>query len=158
MLTEDPEPIDYLVRGVVARGTLTLLLGREKQGKTLVTMAFAARGVAGGGTLAGIEVAPLRVLIVDAENGYRELHRRVRLLGLQAAHAERIEICEAVGHDLRHHIGELAGLLTEVRPDLVVLDSVEVAVGRRRERQRRGRALPSTRSATSSGSTTSAPC
>jgi AAA domain len=82
-----------------------------------------ARGVTGGGDLAGIRVEPLRVAIVDAENGSRELQRRLRSLGLEAAHADRIDIYEAVGHDLRQHLHELTAILKTSKPDLVILDS-----------------------------------
>jgi KaiC/GvpD/RAD55 family RecA-like ATPase len=123
MLTTEPEPVEWLIEGVVARGTLTLLAGREKEGKSLLAMACAARGVTGGGALAGISVQPLRVAILDAENGSRELHRRLRSLGLRAEHAERVEIYEAVGHDLRQHLHEISAVLKTLKPDLLILDS-----------------------------------
>jgi hypothetical protein len=123
MLTTEPEPVDWLIEGFVARGTLTLLAGREKEGKSLLAMACAARGATGGGTLAGIRVEPLRVAILDAENGHRELHRRLRSLGLRAEHADRIDIYEAVGHDLRRHLHEIESVLETSKPDLVILDS-----------------------------------
>jgi putative DNA primase/helicase len=123
MLTTEPEPVDWLIEGVVARGTLTLLAGREKEGKSLLAMACAARGATGGGILAGIRVEPLRVAILDAENGHRELHRRLRSLGLRAEHADRIDIYEAVGHDLRRHLHEIESVLEASKPDLVILDS-----------------------------------
>jgi KaiC/GvpD/RAD55 family RecA-like ATPase len=123
MLGSEPEPVDRLIEGVVARGTLTLLAGREKEGKSLLSMAFAGCGVTGGGSIAGIPVEPLRVLVIDAENGERELHRRLRSLGLGPDHSERIEVYEAHGHDLRRNLGEVEALLIELAPDLVVLDS-----------------------------------
>jgi KaiC/GvpD/RAD55 family RecA-like ATPase len=123
MLTTEPAPVDWLIEGVVARGTLTLLAGREKEGKSLVAMACAARGAGGGGTLAGIHVEPLRVLIIDAENGDRELHRRLRSLGLRSNHVARIEVYEASGHDLRRHMHEVEALLGSYKPDLLILDS-----------------------------------
>ena len=123
MLTSEPEPVDWLIGGVVARGTLTLLAGREKEGKSLLAMACAARGASGGGTLAGIRVEPLRVLIIDAENGDRELHRRMRSLGLRANDAARIEVYEASGHDLRRNLHEVEAVLADSKPDLLVLDS-----------------------------------
>jgi KaiC/GvpD/RAD55 family RecA-like ATPase len=123
MLTSEPEPVDWLIEGVVARGTLTLLAGREKEGKSLLAMACAACGAGGGGTLAGIHVEPVRVLIIDAENGDRELHRRLRSLGLRANHAARIEVYEATGHDMRRHLHEIEAVLGSSKPDLLVLDS-----------------------------------
>jgi predicted ATP-dependent serine protease len=86
-------------------------------------MACAACGASGGGTLAGIRVKPLRVLIIDAENGDRELHRRMRSLGLRANHAARIEVYEATGHDLRRNLHEVEAVLADSKPDLLVLDS-----------------------------------
>lgn len=121
MLTTPPEPVDWLVEGVVARGTLTMLAGREKQGKSLLALALAARVASGGGTLAGIPTHAGRVLVVDAENGEREIHRRLRSLGL--ASSEHVAVCEAAGLDLKRHLPELDAVLADVRPDLVILDS-----------------------------------
>jgi AAA domain len=122
-LTTDPLPVEWIADGVLARGTLTLLAGREKEGKSLLAMALAARAATGGGQIAGINVCAARALIVDAENGGGELHRRVRALGLGVQHAARIEVYEAVAHDLRRDLGELDALLDSIRPDLLVLDS-----------------------------------
>jgi predicted ATP-dependent serine protease len=123
MLTSDPEPVDWIAEGIVARGTLTLLAGREKEGKSLLAMAIAARAATGGGFLAGVDVSAARTLIVDAENGERELHRRLRSSGLAHEHADRIEVYETHAHDLRRHLHELEAVLESHRPDLVVLDS-----------------------------------
>jgi KaiC/GvpD/RAD55 family RecA-like ATPase len=123
MLASEPEPVDWLIEGIVARGTLTLLAGREKEGKSLLGMAWAARGASGGGSLAGIHVEPLRVVTIDAENGDRELHRRLRSLGLRSNHAARIEVYEAIGHDLRRHLPDIEAVLADSKPDLLVLDS-----------------------------------
>jgi KaiC/GvpD/RAD55 family RecA-like ATPase len=123
MLVREPDPVDWLVDGVVARGTLTLLAGREKEGKSLLLMALAACGAMGGGTLAGIEVRPLRTIIIDAENGQRELHRRLQSLGLSRERADQLEVFEAHGHDLRRHLDELDDVLAQYRPDLLILDS-----------------------------------
>lgn len=123
MLTSEPEPVDWIAEGVVARGALTLVAGREKEGKSLLLMALATCAATGGGSLAGIEVAPARTLVIDAENGRAEIHRRVRSLGLHVEHADSMEVYEAAGHDLRHHLDEVDRLLTEHHPDLVILDS-----------------------------------
>jgi KaiC/GvpD/RAD55 family RecA-like ATPase len=123
MLTTEPEPVDWLGEGVVARGTLTLLAGREKEGKSLLAMALAARAASGGGTLAGIAVSEARTLVVDAENGDRELHRRLRSLDLRPEHAASVEVYEARGHDLRRHLHELRAVLADYHPDLLILDS-----------------------------------
>jgi archaellum biogenesis ATPase FlaH len=123
MLTTEPEPVDWIAEGIVARGTLTLIAGREKEGKSLLAMAIAARAATGGGLLAGIDVRAARTLIVDAENGERELHRRLRSSGLTGEYADRIEVYETHGHDLRQHLHELEAVLRSHKPDLLILDS-----------------------------------
>ena len=104
MLATEPEPIDSLIDGVVARGTLGLLGGREKEGKSLLALGLSACMAVGGGTVAGIACQPGRVLVVDAENGEREAHRRVRALGLGEAQADSFHVAEARGFDLRNHL------------------------------------------------------
>lgn len=121
LATTKPEPLDWLVDGIFARGKLTLFGGREKRGKSLVQLLLAVKMVSGGGELAGIPVKPGRVLLVDAENGEREIHRRLRAIGLEPEHAPELVIAEARGFDLRHDLGEVRELA--VGCDLVLLDS-----------------------------------
>ena len=123
MLATEPPPVRWLIDGVVERGSLTLLAGREKEGKSLLTQALAACVASGGGEIAGITCKPGKVLLVDAENGGRVLHRRVRGLGLASEHADRLVIAEARGADLRQHLQQLDGLLRLHKPDLLVVDS-----------------------------------
>ena len=60
------------------------------------------------------------VMIVDAENGQHEIHRRVRSLGLPA---EGVSVYEAEGFDLRRSLDQLEAALEAERPDLLILDS-----------------------------------
>ena len=84
LLTTSPPPVKWLADGIYAAGKLTLFGGREKGGKSLVQMLLATTMASGGGQVAGITVAPGRVLLVDAENGESELHRRLRATRLPA--------------------------------------------------------------------------
>ncbi len=47
MLTTEPAPVDWLVEGVAARGALTLLAGREKEGKSMIALAGSRAAPAG---------------------------------------------------------------------------------------------------------------
>jgi len=125
MVAEVPPPVPWVVAGLVVRGSLTMLNGREGQGKSLLALALAA-GVATGQSEAGMACEPGRVLVVDAENGRAEIHRRVHTLGLPA---DGMHCFEAVGFDLRHDLAELDGLLGELGPDLLVLDSFRTLWG-----------------------------
>src|SRR5437879_1874932 len=117
-----PPPVAWLVEGLAARGALTLLAGQPKAGKSLLALAL-ARALAIGEPLAGIGCRRAPALIVDAENGAAELHRRIWSLGLPAAAARRLHVCEARGLDLREDLPVLERLITAPAPALVVLDS-----------------------------------
>jgi hypothetical protein len=119
MLREDPPEVPWVVEGLVARGALTVLNGREGEGKSLLAMVLAV-GVATGTDEGGLVCRPGRVSIVDAENGRYEIHRRVKSLGLPA---EGVELHEPEGFDLRRDLGELERVLEADRPDLLVLDA-----------------------------------
>src|SRR5690348_10819927 len=96
MVAEPPPPIPWVVERVVALGALTLLAGVAGQGKSLVSMALAIASTRPRPTaVAGMNVEPGRVLIVDAENGKAEIHRRVHALGLDSDVLDRLTIIEA---------------------------------------------------------------
>lgn len=119
MLDCEPEPVPWIAEPLLARGAVTMLAGREGQGKSMLALALAA-AIGHGARIAGIRCRSGRALVVDAENGEREAHRRVRGLGVKPG---ALVYAEADGFNLRTHLPQLAGLLTEHRPCVLVLDS-----------------------------------
>ena len=119
LLSTEPEPVPWIAEPLLARGAVTMLAGREGQGKSMLALALAA-AVGHGSTVAGIECQPGRVLVVDAENGEREAHRRVRGLGVKRG---ALVYAEADGFNLRSDLAQLDALLAEHGPDVLVLDS-----------------------------------
>jgi len=119
MVTTEPEPVPWLAEPVLVRGMVTMLAGREGQGKSMLALALGA-AIGHGATVAGIECEPGRVLVVDAENGEREAHRRVRGLGVKSG---ALAYIEAEGFNLGADRAELEPILVEQAPDLLVLDS-----------------------------------
>ena len=91
MVNEEPSPPHWVVEGLVCVGMLTVLNGKEGEGKSLLAQVLSA-GVAAGESEAGFSCRRGRVAIVDAENGEHEIHRRVHALGLPS---EGIEVFEA---------------------------------------------------------------
>src|SRR4051812_39485101 len=81
MVNEPPPPIPWIVEPLVMAGGLTLLNGREGVGKSLIALALGA-GVGSGEDRAGLRCRPGPVLVIDAENGPSEIHRRVHALQL----------------------------------------------------------------------------
>jgi hypothetical protein len=119
MVREEPPAVPWVIKPLIVKGCLTMIDGREGEGKSLLAMSLGA-GVATGHDEAGMSCTQGRVLVVDAENGSHEIHRRVRTLDLPS---EGIELFEAEGFDLRRNLGELERLLAGHRPDLLILDS-----------------------------------
>lgn len=119
MVREQPPPVPWTVEGLAIAGCLTLLTGREGEGKSLLAQAV-ARGVALGEDVAGLDCRQGLALIVDAENGEAEIHRRVHTLGLPA---DGVEVFEADGFHLGRNLDELMALIGAIRPTLIVLDS-----------------------------------
>lgn len=122
MVNTLPPELPWLAEPMLLRGALTLLVGREGQGKSLLAMALAI-GVAAGEPVAGFRPAAGRVLLVDAENGPAEIHRRVRALGLPNGAAGNLAVYCTEGLDLRRDLEELEDVIGQESPSLVVLDS-----------------------------------
>jgi hypothetical protein len=140
MLATEPEPIDWLATGVAARGYLTLLVGREKTGKSLMALAISARCAEGGGTVAGIECAPARVLYVDSENGAREIPpARARARALHRDRARHLR-GRRVQPGIRPRRARPGAHRRPARPALARLMAVDVE--RRREQRPRGQPGP----------------
>ncbi|MDQ6811845.1 MAG: AAA family ATPase, partial [Actinomycetota bacterium] len=118
---ERPPPVDWRIEGLAARGALSLLAGQPKAGKSLLALALAG-GVASGVPIAGIACRPSTALVVDAENGPCEIHRRLWGLELPARATRRLHVLEARALDLRFELARLERRIAGCAPDLVVLD------------------------------------
>lgn len=126
MVSEPPPPVPWVVEGLVMRGGLTALSGQPGASKSLLCLALAA-AVATGTSEVGFACERGDVLIIDAENGQAEIHRRVHRLGVPA---HGVRVVEADGFDLRErdHQRQLEALLID-RPALLVLDSFRTLWG-----------------------------
>src|SRR6516162_3611355 len=120
-----PEAPDWLWRGYLAPGQLTLLTSLWKSGKTTLLSVLLAR-MKGGGDLLGMTVRPTRVLILSEENRNLWAMRQQRLdIG---GHAQ--VICQPFGGkkpadaDWRSLLDQSAGLLGTEGSRLLVIDTV----------------------------------
>lgn len=126
MLRTNPPPIPWLVEPLLIPGELTMLTGREGRGKSMLSQALAVAlaDPAAGGAVLGMPVKIGNVLIIDAENGPNEVHRRLHGTGL--TDPARYSVYEALGLRLQDP-DDLAGLHKIVRrekPAVVILDSL----------------------------------
>lgn len=120
---EPPPPVDWIVEGLVSRGDATLLAGREGMGKSLLAAAFSAAIGRGGGTVAGMRCQGEGVVIVDAENGQREISRRVHALEIGSAGVTYFDVAGR-NFDLLEDADELHAAVSSRAPALLVLDSL----------------------------------
>jgi len=120
MLSTEPPPIPWVVEPLLAEGCVTMLAGREGQGKSMLALALAS-AIGHGAQVAGLTCRTGRVLYVDAENGEREAHRRVRGLAVKRG---ALAYVEAVGFNLAADVGLLSELVDEQEPSVLVLDSL----------------------------------
>jgi RecA-family ATPase len=85
-LDADPEPIQWIVEGLLEAGTICVLSGDTSVGKSQLALALAAAMLTGG-TWLGHDVPQGRVLYIDGENYRRIVHDRLpsmaRLKGLR---------------------------------------------------------------------------
>lgn len=118
MVGTSPPEVPWRVAGLAVDGTLTLLAGREGQGKSLIAQSLAG-AVVRGESLAGFGCSPGRVLVVDAENGEHEIWRRTHTLGLPS----EVVVVEASDFHLGRDLHDLKRLLGKHQPQLLILDS-----------------------------------
>jgi KaiC/GvpD/RAD55 family RecA-like ATPase len=124
MLRTSPPPIPWVAEGLLVRGCVTLLAGREGLGKSLFSLALAA------GIITGDDTGPFpastagRVMVVDGENGESEIHRRLRALGLGPEAEENLVMFGTEASDLLNRLQDIEREIERERPALVILDSL----------------------------------
>lgn len=119
LLSVPPPPVPWIVEPLCARGAVTLLTGREGEGKSMLALAIAAAALTGE-TVADLRGTQTEVLYVDAENGERVIAERLHLLGVDPA----IKLAVAEGFSLSKHLDLLEDQVIALEPGLVVLDSL----------------------------------
>jgi len=125
LLNVEPEPVEWIVHDVAARGAVTMLAGRYGQGKSLLGQSFAVAVAQGDGEVAGFRVEAGRALVLDAENGANLIHARLKGLGLTEKGAANLRAVTARQFDLEADEDKLRQLVDHGAhtPDLLVLDT-----------------------------------
>lgn len=122
MLDNEPAPREWIWDKYFCRGTLNMLHGAAGLGKSMLGLALAAACTSTTETIIlGHTIKPCRVAIIDAENSEDEIHRRIRIAGIDNRTIityYRTDL-SILGHD------ETRELLQEIakHADIVILDS-----------------------------------
>lgn len=134
-LTEVTEkPVDYIWRGRIARGEITLLSGNPGEGKSFVTVKAAADFSCGRVPVTGEKCPVLRTLYVTNENDPEHvLHARFRLAGGDFRHFAVVEGAEnADGNSTGISFADLTLVeraIEKNKIDLVVFDPLQSYFG-----------------------------
>lgn len=116
----EPPPIPWIVPGVLANKAISLIYGDPGVGKSLTALAL-ARAITDGGAAMGLQCRRDRVLLLDAENGKDEIHRRVKALGFERGLFPN----EVRGFSLDVNYEVLEGLMLSCEyPGVLILDSL----------------------------------
>lgn len=127
-----PARPDWLVEGLLARGTVNILSGDTSSAKSFVSLALAMAVLddepwLGRPVRADSPAGTGRVLIVEGEMPRWEVEDRLRGFGVRNDHWPRLaylDKSQAVSIDLPEHRERLLTVLDAFRPDLVVLDTI----------------------------------
>jgi archaellum biogenesis ATPase FlaH len=122
MVAEVPPEVPWQIDGLAVRGDVTIVTGDPGAGKSLLAPTLAG-AVARGESIAGLNCERGSTVYLDAENGGREIHRRLHSLGMPDVD---LAVVEADGVDLRHgdDLSGLDALVAQFGPSLLVLDSL----------------------------------
>jgi AAA domain len=127
-VTARPTEPNWLVDGLMARGTITMLSGDTSAGKSFVALALAMAVIEGGREWLGQPVSgPGRVLIVENEMPSYDVERRLRGFGIRDEHWRRLaylDKSQAVALDDPQQARQLMRVVERFAPDLVILDTL----------------------------------
>jgi len=127
-LSMESEGIDYLIPGLLPRGETVLCVGLPKSGKTLLSIDAAFAVATGESTFLGESVQQGKVLIVSVDESTQST--RIKLLKRGFRKEDGANVSVMTQWDISQ-MGELEKTLEDLRPDLVVIDSLKrIVVGR----------------------------
>lgn len=101
-ILEDPDEYDWIIPGILERMERVIFTGGEGAGKTTLVRQMAILSAAGINPFTFEEIAPVRVLVIDAENSERQWRRQTR------------DIVGKASRTLGANVGELMPLVCTV--------------------------------------------
>lgn len=134
---EEDDAYDWVIPGVLERRDRLMLTGSEGGGKSTMLRQLAVLSAAGIHPFSFTKVAPIRVLVVDAENSERQWRRAVRAMADQAAqfgnrdprHHLALECTPKIDITSAADLGSVHRRIDEVRPDLLLIGPLYRLIG-----------------------------
>lgn len=127
LLSVPPPPVDWIVDGIAARGSISVVYGDPGVGKSYLALAFAG-ALGHGANVGGLQCGKSGAVLVDAENSEDELARRMYNIGSfngQCGHYfEAFQIEKGTSIEEAGNLGHLCYEITRMHAGLVILDSL----------------------------------
>ena len=120
LLAEPDEAVDYLVEERIARGSVVLLAGKPKAGKSTAARGLALE-VARGGSWLGFRCLPRPVWYLALEDKRSEVKRHFRTMGATGSEPVRFFFRQPTDR----LIGQLHALAEREHPGLIVVDTLQ---------------------------------
>lgn len=121
-------PPDYLVDGLVERGTITVLSADSGVGKSLITASIAVAMMQNKPWL-GRKTNGTRCMVVDEENFYRVIHGRLKALGMTNEDRPNLRYFLRMGVQLgaSDWLERVQAETGHFKPDMLVIDTAAAA-------------------------------
>lgn len=124
---EDDEP-DWLIPGLLERRDRLMLTGEEGLGKSHMLRQFAVHAAAGVHPFNGSKITPRRSLVIDCENTWSQVRRKlrpavdwVRHTNVDPAERMMVDCINRIDITRDRDLGRIHQLLDAWQPDLVVI-------------------------------------
>ncbi len=117
-------PIQWLVKDLVPLGVLGAFTGESNSFKSFLTLALAQSIATGTPFLGRFNTIKGKVLIIDEENNRRIIEKRFKDMGIEA-HDHIVFLSQTgIQLDKENHLKKLLKLIDELKPQLIVIDSL----------------------------------
>lgn len=127
----DIQTVEWICEGLIAKGSIGFVAGLPETGKTWCLIDLAIECARGGGTwLKKFPVRGCKVLLIDQERAKSETQRRIKavlagkgLLATSISSTLFVRCGTTTRIDLQHSFDAFRKELSEIKPDIVIVDS-----------------------------------
>ncbi len=134
LLNQPEEDYDWAIPGLLEHGDRLILTGPEGGGKSTLLRQLGVKAAAGAHPFTDEAIEPLRILLVDLENGRRHVRRQLRPLVLSAHDLKRGQLLLEIrteGLDLLRKDDRqwLTERIVNTQPEILIVGPVYKLVG-----------------------------
>lgn len=124
LYAENFPPVEWVAKNLVPLGCLGAMTGESNSYKSFLTLVLAQAVATGSKFLGYFEVMSGKVLIIDEENNRRIIEKRFKHMGI-TEHDNIVFLSQSgLQIDREHHRSKLLDYVNELKPRLIIMDSL----------------------------------